>query len=218
LPLLGSAAIVITSQMADAPAHDHWHSHEHLPERIGIEGFLRARRLVADDGREPRYLVVYEVASAAVMDSPAYMQRLNQPSEWSRRMMAQNLGLGRSLCRTAISCGLGVGSTALALVIDAPDAALHDHLAEHRLPALVQEPGLTGAHLLLRDRTKDRPPSEEERLRGRPDASLDALLLVEGYDRGALERARGALADELRVSSARLYHLAHLLGRDEAQP
>ena len=40
--------------------HDDWHTHEHLPERLSIPGFLRGTRWVAVRG-SPRYTVLYEV-------------------------------------------------------------------------------------------------------------------------------------------------------------
>ena len=64
--LRGSAAVVIWSDMPDASKHDHWHSHEHLPERAGIPGLLRSRRYVEPNGA-PAYFVLYEVRDAGIM-------------------------------------------------------------------------------------------------------------------------------------------------------
>ena len=43
MPLLGSAAMLLAFDLdAGATAeHDDWHTHEHLPERLAIPGFLR---------------------------------------------------------------------------------------------------------------------------------------------------------------------------------
>ena len=48
--------------------HDDWHTHEHLPERLSIPGFLRGSRWVATRG-EPRYMVLYEVRELATLTS-----------------------------------------------------------------------------------------------------------------------------------------------------
>lgn len=54
--------------------HDDWHTHEHLPERLSIPGFLRGTRWVAVQG-QPRYCVLYEVADLATLRSPAHLER-----------------------------------------------------------------------------------------------------------------------------------------------
>ena len=64
--------------------HDDWHTHEHLPERLSIPGFLRGTRWVALHG-EPRYVVLYEVEELATLSAPAYLKRLNEPSAWTSK-------------------------------------------------------------------------------------------------------------------------------------
>ena len=51
--LRGSAAVVIWSDMPDASQHDHWHSHEHLPERASIPGFCAAGAMPNRTARRP---------------------------------------------------------------------------------------------------------------------------------------------------------------------
>lgn len=97
--LRGSAAVVIWSDMPDAAAHDHWHSHEHLPERAGLPGFLRSRRYI-EPGGAPAYFVLYKVSDATVMTSAAYLERLSNPTAWSREIMGSN----RQLNRTRHNC------------------------------------------------------------------------------------------------------------------
>ena len=49
MPLLGQAAMLLSFDMApEANAeHDDWHTHENLPERLAIPGFIwRKRRQV----------------------------------------------------------------------------------------------------------------------------------------------------------------------------
>jgi hypothetical protein len=76
MPLLGRAAMLLLFDVApDAIAeHDDWHTHEHLPERLAIPGFLRGTRWIATHGA-PRYMVVYEVADLATLTSAPYLAR-----------------------------------------------------------------------------------------------------------------------------------------------
>ena len=173
--LLGSAAIAIWCRIDAAlrAEHDAWHSGEHLPERLGIPGFLRGRRCrSADEAAAWPYFILYEVRDASVMTSPAYLERLNNPSPWSRKMFA-SCRLSRTLCRVAASRGKGVGGELLAS--QNPGELAIDEIAAMR--------GVTGVHLLERDTSLERPRTHEERLRhGGIDESVERVLIVEGHD------------------------------------
>jgi len=107
--LMGQGAVVLFMDMEDPVAHDDWHSHEHLPERLGIPGFLRGRRCVTTDAGAPRYFVLYEVRDCAVTTSQPYLDRLNAPTPWTAKTMATIRYMSRTLCRVAASFGSGVG-------------------------------------------------------------------------------------------------------------
>jgi len=108
------------------------------------------------------------------MTSAAYLERLNNPSPWSRKMFA-SCGLSRTLCRVVASRGRGVGGELLAL--QNPGEVAIDEIASMR--------GVTGVHLLERDTSLERPRTSEETLRG-GDASVERVLLVEGHDLRAI--------------------------------
>ncbi|HEX6296323.1 MAG TPA: hypothetical protein VFZ74_07060 [Burkholderiales bacterium] len=177
--MLGNAAIAIWCQI-DASLraeHDAWHSGEHLPERLAIPGFLRGRRCRAvNEAAEWPYFILYEVRDASVMTSPAYLERLNSPTPWSRKIFA-SCRLSRTLCRVVESRGRGVGGMVL---------TLRDP-GEVPLLELLSLQGVTAAHRLERDASVERPRTSEESLRaGGGDASVEGLLVVEGHDLGAL--------------------------------
>ena len=177
--MLGSAAIAIWCQIDAAlrAEHDAWHSGEHLPERLAIPGFLRGRRCrSAEEAAAWPYFILYEVRDAAVMTSPAYLERLNNPTPWSRKMFA-SCRLSRTLCRIAESRGNGVGGEVL--TVQNPARAAIDAIASTR--------GVTGVHLLERDASLARPRTHEESLRhGGADESVERVLIVEGHDLRAL--------------------------------
>ena len=72
MPLLGSAAMLLSFDIEAAAIeeHDRWHTHEHLPERLSIPGFRRGTRWISTAG-DPRYMVLYEVDSLAGLPSQA---------------------------------------------------------------------------------------------------------------------------------------------------
>ena len=194
MPLLGSAAMLLSFDVeADAvEEHDRWHTHEHLPERLAIPGFRRGTRWLAT-GDGPRYMVLYEVESLATLASEAYLARLNNPSPWTRKMMPQYRGMSRGLCAVAGSFGFGQGSAAV-LIRFSPEtsqaAALSRWLLEEALSALPQMPGLGSAHLLQGAQTA--AMTDEQRIRG-ADRGVDSALIVTGYD----DNAVAACADQL---------------------
>jgi hypothetical protein len=163
MPLRGQSAVVIWSDMADPAAHDLWHSREHLPERVAIPGFLRARRCVTLVADAPRYFVLYELKDAAILTSPAYLARLNQPTPWTAKTMESVRALSRTLCGVAASHGDGVGAHLMAIRLT-PQASRTQELQtrlDDLLPKLAQQPGLVGAHLLQREQAVARPDTIE---------------------------------------------------------
>lgn len=187
MPLLGQAAMLLTFDIVeDAVAeHDDWHTHEHLHERLSIPGFLRGTRWVAT-GQGPRYLVLYEVERLETLASPAYLERLNNPSPWTQKMMPHYRGMTRGLCSVASSHGQGMGHFALLLRFKprpGEDAALESWLSRELLPGLPEQRGLSSVHLLHSGLTPEM--TAEQRIRG-ADTGVDRALLVTGYEQAAV--------------------------------
>src|SRR4051812_43019420 len=61
------------------------------------------------------------------------------------------------------------------------------------LPAFAARPGLCGAHLLVGDQEVSQIKTQEQELRGGPDAVADWVILVEGYDHTGCEEALAVL-------------------------
>jgi len=202
--------------------HDDWHTHEHLPERLSIPGFLRGSRWVAVQGA-PRYLVIYEVEQIDTLASADYLRRLNSPSPWTAKMMPSYRGMTRDLCSVTRSSGLGMGGSCL-LVRFKPahgtDASLRRWLCEEARPALASKPGLGSAHLL--EGAASAEMTNGQRIRG-ADAGVDCALVVTGYDR---DRLTEVAASELLVEqlprrgaselTAAVYHLAYSVSASES--
>ena len=223
MPLLGQAAMLLSFDVtAEAMAeHDDWHTHEHLPERLSIPGFLRGTRWVALAGG-PRYFVLYEVAGLEVLTSQAYLGRLNNPTAWTSKLMPHYRGMKRGFCSVTGSFGSGLGHVAL-LIRLSPSAqaasALRHWLLAEALPGLPASPGIGSAHLLEGAVTP--PMTNEQRMRG-ADGAVDWAIVVAGYRQEAIETLahttlRGALIEQRGADSvvATTYRLDYALSRDE---
>ena len=68
-----------------------WYNTEHLPELLSLPGFLDAARYVASKGT-PKYLAVYELASADALKSAEFQKWRANPSPWSRRISPTVIG------------------------------------------------------------------------------------------------------------------------------
>jgi len=224
MPLLGTAAMLLSFDVAaEAVAeHDDWHTQEHLPERLSIPGFLRGSRWIGTQG-QPRYLVLYEVAALATLTSAAYLERLNHPSEWTRRIMPHYRGMKRGFCAVSGGFGSGLGHAALLVRLGTEPGAeegLRRWLLREALPALPSLPGVGSVHLLEGAATP--PMTNEQRIRGAADAGIDWALLVTGYRPEVLEEqgqaALGAPALQARGAtgvSAAMYRFDYSVSQGE---
>lgn len=197
MALLGSAAMVLCFDI-DPEAwaeHDDWHTHEHMPERLSIPGFLRGSRWVATQGG-PRYLVLYEVADTGVLASSAYLERLNNPTPWTQKMMQSYRGMSRGLCSVQGSFGRGLGTSAV---------LLRSSSEVQGLAELVSASGMASAALLRS--AVAAPMTKEQEMRGR-DYAMDWVALVTGYAADTVESfARTALC----APGAAAYRLEYFL-------
>ncbi|MEO8674235.1 MAG: hypothetical protein ABI569_01570 [Casimicrobiaceae bacterium] len=169
------------------PEHDDWHTHEHLPERLSIPGFLRGTRWVALRG-QPRYFVMYEVKELATLTSEAYLERLNHPSPWTSKMMPHYRGMTRGFCSVTGSFGFGIGLVGLSLRFKpatGAESSLRMRLLEDILPRLPSRPGIGSVHLF--EGVLAPEVTNEQRIRG-VDAGIDWALLLTGYSEDALTR------------------------------
>jgi hypothetical protein len=188
MALLGKAVLAMWWDVSaeSRPELEHWHAHEHFPERLALPGFRRASRWTAVDGGEG-FFVMYELEDHTVLASAPYVARLNAPSAWSTRMMPLHRGMVRSQCKVVHSHGAVTARHALTIRLSALDAqALQRGLGE--LAATVpQQPGLVGLHL-LRHEAPALAATTEQQIRGNADRAADWAIVACGYDLAALRR------------------------------
>ena len=196
--MLGKAAIAMWWNVSPEARSEweEWHTCEHFPERLSIPGFLRGSRWVAGDS----FFVLYEVDTPATLTGAAYLERLNNPTPWSRKMMPHHRDMVRSLCAVRASHGQGLAHAMVTLRFTPGES----------LPQLPGGKGVTGAHL-LQAQPMLRAQTTEQKIRGGDDATADWVLLVGGYDPAAVRRA----AEALEISGATLgeYRLSYTLSR-----
>lgn len=186
------------SPEADEEDINEWYNREHHPERVGVPGFLRARRHLAIDGA-PRYFTRYDTESPAVLASDAYVERLNHPTPWTQRSTPHFRNFSRTVCRVAARFGRGEGGIVGCLCF-APepgrDEDLRRWLTAEAIPAVVGRPGICAARLLEADLEATGVPSEEKALRDGPDRTVDRVVLVSANHHEQVARACAPLLSD----------------------
>jgi hypothetical protein len=225
MPLLGRGALAFWHNVDAEVEADfvEWHVREHIPERLGMPGFLRGRRYVAVEG-EPRFFNFYEAAEVASFSDPVYLARLDDPSPWTRRVVARFRRTSRTICSVVASLGLGEGGFVETIRLAPLGAPEGFGTALATLAGTVlAAPGIVAVHVLEGAPAGSGPASAEKALRGEPDTAEDWVLLIEAVGSEALSAAAsessatarlrdaGARADPVRGS----YRLQFGLGRAE---
>ena len=178
-----------------------WHHREHMPERLGIQGFRRGRRYVRSGGDGQEFFNLYEVDCFEVLVGQDYLNRLNAPTPWTKRAVQHFRGVTRGLCRVAGSSGLGQGGTIATLRIAADagrDEDLRTYLVRQAMPDLLARTGILGVHLGCTDDSGSRIETAEKTARSNPTDIPSWILLVEGISQDRLVDAmRAPLAPEI---------------------
>ncbi len=165
----------------------------------------------------------YEVRSPDVLRSPPYLARLNDPTPWTKDVVATFIDTSRTICRVACSAGTGIGAFAVALCFDVHEEAQHESMMAlvNSLPA---SQGIVGAHLLTSAQDAAIETSES-RLRGQADIVWSAVLIVEAAALQALRSLKETALTDASLERAGfaqpkargLYQLEYCLDRTESE-
>jgi hypothetical protein len=162
MPLAGKG-MLLTSMDIDAANEaefNRWYDREHLEERVAIEGFIEARRYVADEGT-PKYLSLYSTQTFEVLDSEAYRTALANQTKWSLTNISRFKNMIRAVARITISRGTGRGAW-LGIIRIRPTHGKEDELRALLRDAL-DPSGLDGVismHLIESDPQLSKPLTE----------------------------------------------------------
>jgi hypothetical protein len=184
-----------------------WYVEEHFPERLAVPGFLTARRY-RDVSAPQRYAAIYDSASVAVFTSPAYLERLANPTPRTRDIMPRFRNMTRAACEVVADRGSAhsPGQVLAWIELDAPPVAAHQD-------ALAAAASVGRLRVVLPDAGSTQVPNPEAKFRDGPDRLPPSLLLVEGNDESAVAEAAAGVGKALGAPQpARLFRL--LLAQD----
>jgi hypothetical protein len=208
--LAGEGAIAIWNGISDEGRAEFyaWHLKEHMPERVGIPGFLRGRRYRAADGAtDPEFFTLYETQTFEVTRSVDYFNRLNSPTSWTKRATAHFKTTSRSLARVVASFGVGSGGALLTLRFDVTDDEA-EPLAEI-IRKVANLPEVTGAHILKGDEEASGTKTAESKDRTDFVQPARWAMLIEACSVEALVGPRKLLNDHPALRAGNVGHYLH---------
>lgn len=186
MALLGKGVLAFWHNLADNIDEEFaaWHVSEHIPERLALPGFLRGRRYVSESGA-PRYFNFYEGAEVSTFSGTEYLKRLDQPTEWTRKVVASFRDTSRTVCEVVSSRGRGVGGWMETIRFEAEPEGFQT--ISIKLLELTGNTALNGAHLIRGIAAEPVAPTQELLLRGTPDEHIGGALFLEAADGASLD-------------------------------
>lgn len=199
MSLAGKAVVSIWHDIADEGRDEFywWHLHEHMPERAAVEGFIRGRRYIAEEGT-PEFFTLYEAENLEAVAGPDYLQRLNNPTPWTLSTVKHFRNVARSIQQVRHSRGPGMGGYLLTLRFEAGDPErFAKDVVKAALDPAAEIRGITGVHLCETDLSVSDTPTKERKQRDGGTDMPGWAILVEAARRDEIDRVRtGLLSDD----------------------
>lgn len=189
-------------------------SREHMPERLRLPGFRRVRllrsALAGADAPSFPFFALYETETLAVLTSPAYLERLNNPTPWTRDFMPKLHGSVRGAGESIASAGAGAGGFVAVLRASSGPGRMPD---KARLGEAADLPFVTGVRILKVDPASTAVRSPGTARNGNP-TKFSTLVLGEATRAEAAEAAIRAVEDMMpelgRTASEPFRHVYRL--------
>jgi hypothetical protein len=212
----GCLAIWVDINEADETDYVHWLTRDHMPERIAVPGILTARYYRSVTATRRHFMIIYETEHDGVLSSAPYIERLNNPTEWTRRIMPKLQNVVRGVVSLTASDGVaGIGGIATAMRVDSdvPDLLDTDKAADivaraskceriSRVSAYAIDAGATSLM------------TNEKKMRAGADHAFRHFGMVQGADERATAQAMQQLTAAINGTNGvflHSYYLAHSL-------
>ncbi|HZO80659.1 MAG TPA: hypothetical protein VFB33_03110 [Candidatus Binataceae bacterium] len=145
----GTGLLVVWTDVAPEyeAEFNRWYDNEHIPQLVGIPGFLSGRRYQAVDGK-PKYIAIYDLSDESVLKSDAFREGRDNPTPWSRKIIPQFRNTQIGAFRQIFAHGARPGRDAefvLTVRLNTPadhEAEFNAWYNEDHVPALAAVPGV----------------------------------------------------------------------------
>jgi hypothetical protein len=146
----GEAILAVWTDIAPEAEDEfnEWYNTEHIPQLLGVPGFLHGRRDRAVEGK-PRYLALYELSDVNVLKSDAFRQvREEGRTAWTQKMLPHFRNTTTGAYRQIFSHGTPPNKEAevvLSVQLNIPadkETEFNEWYNVDHVPALVGVPGV----------------------------------------------------------------------------
>ena len=229
MSLLGSAVLVNWGGITESKEIDYnqWHSIEHMPERLSLPGFLRGCRAIgiAETDKRHKYFMMYEADRKEVFISKKYLERLNNPTKWTKDILSHYVSPSRTICSVIASKSIGFGGylSTIRFLDGNVDNRHNVEILKMSVPQIIKIDGITGMHVLLGDNTFGQMKTEEKTYRssqGIDDQVISQAIVIEGLNYLALKKAIENLKEEHSLNEndkllVNYYSCQHILTKQD---
>jgi len=229
MSLLGSAVLVNWGGIVESKEAEYnsWHSKEHMPERIALPGFLRGCRAIGipETNLNHKYFMMYEAERKDVFVSRKYLERLNNPSKWTKNILSNYISPSRTICSVITSKSVGFGGWIGTVRFLNKDIESENHVEKLKLsvPQTIKLEGITGMHVLLGEKAYGQMETQEKSFRsnqGLNDQIITQAIIIEGLNYFSLEKAILALKQEYSLEESdhliiNYYQIQHILTKQD---
>jgi hypothetical protein len=169
------------------PEYEAWHTFEHVPERVGLPGFMEAKRYrsLTDPAKPPDYFTCYWLKTIDALNSPQYREVFAHPTPWSARMRTELRDFFRLPCTLGGAYGASTASRLATLHLQGDAAGLAALLARE-LARRVEGGVLVSAQWGSAAQTEAIPIANRAAVRAPSGPGSDFVVMLQGLDTGAL--------------------------------
>ena len=220
MALLGKGALLNWGGVLPKNDRDYnlWHSLEHMPERMSVKGFLRAFRCVGLKGtnHNDKYFMMYDVINKDILSSKQYLNRLNNPTDWTSKILSKYVYPSRAICEVIKTKSLTNGLSGFFVTIR--------YLSQHNdiknffniSDKIMCQNGIFSIHCFQSDREISLLKTKEKVIRsyqGNEDEIIDYAVVIECLNINIVKKF---LLNNLKIKSDKkikinYYQLQHII-------
>jgi len=138
--------------------------------------------------------MMYEAEKKEVFVSKEYLERLNNPTSWTKEILSNYISPSRTICSVIASKSIGLASfiSTIRFVNKEVENAHNVEQLKLSINDITLLQGITGMHVLLGDNTFGQMNTEEKKFRssqGKNDVIISQALILEGLNFFSLQKA-----------------------------
>ena len=220
MALLGKGALLNWGGVL--PKHDLdynlWHSLEHMPERMSVKGFLRAFRCVGLKGTNDndKYFMMYDVKNKDILSSKQYLNRLNNPTDWTSKILSKYVYPSRAICEViktkSLTNGLSGFFVTIRYLSQNNDIKNFYNISDE----IMRQNGIFSIHCFQSDREISLIKTKEKVIRsfqGNKDEIIDYAVVIECLN---INEVKNFLLNKFKIKSDKntkinYYQLQHVI-------